>query len=133
MPSLLGTELEDKVQSLPWAPGTTTHVSVLPVLCILLQSFHWRGQSKFLKLWPDWRTSKRRDRLADLQDAGLPGRHFGEAWSLLLSHLTVVYKLQVTPWGNPTLHVGQRSWDQGVHLVQVVSPVGAETRPQAFE
>lgn len=98
----------------------------------MLQSFQGGGQPELLKRWPDRRTSDRRDRQADVQGVGLPGRGFGEARSLVLSPLTAACELrQVTPWGNPTLHVGRRSWDPGVHLVQVVSPVRAETRPQA--
>lgn len=72
-------------------------------------------------LWPDWRTSRRQDGLADLQDAGLPGRLSWGGWSVVLSHLTVPHKLlgrcQVTTWRGPTLHIGERPWYQGAHLV----------------
>lgn len=77
--------------SLPVAPGTHTHSSVLLILCILLQSFHGGFQSKSLMLWPDGRTSKRQDGLAYLQDCGLPGRLSGKDQSVYFLILLCPY------------------------------------------
>ena len=71
-----------------------------------------------------WRTS-------DLQDAGLPGRLSGESGSRLSVPRKLLGKCQVTTWGSPALHIAERSWGQGTHVVQVISPVKAEPGLQA--
>lgn len=134
----LGTEIQDEAQFWilsHWILGQP-HTSLFCLFGVhYFRIFGGGFQSKFLKLWPDWRTSKRQDGLTNFQDAGFPVGLCGEGCSLLLSYFTVPHKLlgkcQVTTGGIPTLHISERSWDEGSHLTWVVSPRRAETRSQA--